>query len=225
MSYGADTDYWGFADTNVKLQSSSKEPAKSEAQCVDSNGDVSASTTYNEVITYSCTYKTCNDTAYVLYDTTTAVDFRLGKVISGKVITGIDVGTTNTDRPELTITGRSCSTADGSVQKYDPSDLEIAGTRKATPIGASADTNTRVTGSSASASVSVQELLDSQGAFACLDVYGGRVEASNDLAGCAGAVGASADTGWTLISGPSESQENTAYSTGAISVFKNLTQM
>ena len=81
MSFSADTDYWGFADTNIKLQSSSRNPTRSEAQCVDSNGDVAASALYDSQTEQSCTYRSCSDTALVFYDTTSAVDFRVGKVI------------------------------------------------------------------------------------------------------------------------------------------------
>lgn len=228
MGYGATTDFWGFADTNVKLESSSSEPSiGGEAQCVDSNGDVNASTTYDTANkTVSSTYRPCSDTALVLYDTTTAVDLRLGKVVSGNVITSIEVSTTNTDRPTVTISGEFAhGVADTAFSKYDPTDLEIAPLRKAQAIGATADTVTKVTGSSITASVSVSKTADSQGNTACMDVYAGRIEAGNDLVSCTGTPGASADTGWTRSAGTSESQENTAYGTGAYAVFKNLLQM
>jgi len=221
MSFGADTDYWGFADTNIKLQSSSKTPSKSEAQCVDSNGDVSASTLYDTYDEFSCVYRSCGDTALVFYDTASAVDFRLGKVISNKVITSISVSTDNTSRPEITIAGRDCATADGAVRYFAPTDLEIAGARTATPIGASADTVSKVTGSNATASANVAVTLDSNGAESCLDLHGGRVEATVDVVGCTGDAGVSADTGWSDM-GAGLNKENTAYSTGSISVFKNL---
>ena len=48
MSYGATTDPWSFADTTMHLQSSTADPSDGgEAQCIDSNGDVSASTQYD----------------------------------------------------------------------------------------------------------------------------------------------------------------------------------
>jgi len=222
MSFGADTDYWGFAKTNIKLISSSASPNKSEAQCVDSYGDVDASTMYDSFTDYSCVYGICGAQTLVLYDTTTSVDFRLGKVISGKVITSQELSTENTAQPTLTISGRSTTSLDATVQKYIIDELEAAVSRKATPFGFAADSKTRVTGSSISATVSTAILLDSQGVEACLDVYGGRVEASNDLVGCSGDVGGAATSGWTLSSGPSMDQENTGYATGSATVFKNI---
>ena len=225
MSFSADTDYWGFADTNIKLQSNSSNPTKTEAQCMDSNGDVAASSLYDSQTERSCTYKSCSDTALVFYDTATAVDFRLGKVIGGYVITGIDVSTSNTDRPDITISGRTTSALDAAVSKYAVTELEIAGTRKATAIGASVDSNSKLTSSSVSISGNVTTVLDSDGVEACLDVYGGRIEATNDYVGCAGDPVATSDIGWTTLSGGSEDQENTGYATGSITVFKNLTKM
>jgi len=223
MSFGADTDFWGFADTNIELQGSTESPSRSEANAADSNGDIAASTMYDSVSEFSTRYKSVSDTALVFYDTASAIDFRIGKVIGAKVITSIEVSTQNTERPDITISGRNAgSVADTSIRKFDPSDLAIAGTRKATPIGASADTATKVTGARGTASADLSAVLDSVGVLSDLDVHGGRVEASTDLVGVSGDPGASADTGWTMSAGPSEEKGNTEYGTGSITVFKNL---
>jgi len=222
-AFGVDTDIWIFADTNVSAQSATPaDPSATEAQVEDSKGDVAESTMHDTTSSVSAAYKAINDTAFVFYDTTTAVDFRLGVVISGHVITQIEVGTDNKDRPTCTISGQSTTASDSDVAKYQTGDLEIAGTRKATSIGATEDSLASVVGSSATASVSVTKVLDSDGEEVALDVYGGRIEASNDLVGVGGTPGATADTGWTLSAGPSENQENTGYATGTISVFKNI---
>jgi len=222
MSFGADTDFWSFADTNIIVQGSTQSPVKSEAQAVDSVGDATNATMYDCYTEVSVTYRSCSDTALVFYDA--GIDFRLGKVISSNVITSIAVSTEPTGRPEIVISGRSCPVGDTAVTKYAPSDLEIAGTRKATPIGVTADTGSKVTGASGTASVDVAVVLSNVGQTSCLDVYGGRVEASNDIVGATADPSAAADTGWTIGGGPSEDKENTGYGTGSISVFKNLTK-
>ena len=223
MGFGADTDIFAFADTNVELQGSTQSPSRSEAQAVDSDGDIAASTMYDSVTEYVARYKSVSDTALVFYDTTAGVDVRLGKVINSIVITSIEVSTSNTERPDVTISGRNAgSVTDSNVRKFDPSDLAIAGTRKATPIGASADTGSKVTGARGSASAEIAAVLDSVGVLADIDVHGGRVEASVDLVGVTADPAASADTGWTMSAGPSEEKGNTEYGTGSITVFKNL---
>jgi len=220
MSFSADTDYWGFAaaDTagNIKLQSSSRNPTRTEAQCIDSNGDVAASTLYDSQTEQSCVYRTCADADLSF------TGFPGGKVIDGYVITGIDVSTSNTERPEITISGRSTNAVDSAVSKYAATDLAIAGSRKATAIGVTIDTGSKLTGSSASLSVNVASVLDSDGIEACADVYGGRVEATNDYVGCTADPSATVAATWTILTGGSEDQENTAYATGSATAFKNI---
>ena len=225
MSYAVDSDYWGFRDTNCEVQSSSRDPQPSEAQCEDSNGDVAASTMYDTVTAQSVVYQRCADGIVKFYDTTTGIDFRPGKVIGGYVITSIALGTNNKERPTITISGRSCPSADSAVNKYNPEDLHIATERKAVGIGVTPDTVSKLLSSSGTVAVQVAVVPDSDGNTACLDVYGGRVDASNELAGCTGDPGATVDTGWTTSGGPSDDQENTGYAGGTIGVFKNLAQM
>ena len=225
MSFGADTDIWGFADTNIHLVSvTPSDPSNTEATVADSYGDIAASTFHDTVTNYSATYRACSTSALVFYDTLTAVDFRLGKVISSKVITSVQVTTSNTERAEIVIAGRSTSTADTDMGKFKYDDLEIATPRKAVGIGVTEDTVTNVVGSSATASVNVAVQLDSDGDLACMDVYGATLEASNDLVGVTGDPGAAVDSGWTITSGPSINQENTGYATGSVTVKKNLTR-
>jgi hypothetical protein len=178
-------------------------------------------TTQNEV---SATYMSNSDTALVFYDTTNAIDFRLGKVIGGNVITGIEVKTENENWPEITISGEVCPDTDADVEKYDPSDLEVSGARTATPIGVTADTVSDVNGASASMSVEVGRILDSQGALKKVDVWGGRIEATNDLVSPTAVPGAAADTGWTLKTPMSKEEANEEYVTGSITVIKNVTR-
>ena len=223
--FGADTDYWGFADTNNLLQGSTKNPTLAETQCEDSNGDVAASTMYDAKSDISCTYKRRADAALIFYDTATNIDFRFGTVIGGYVITSISVDTNNKERPGVVIAGVLCGTNDSLVQKYDPTDLEIAGTRKATAIGFTVDSSTNLLSSSVTGTVQTAIVLDSHGAQACVDVFGGRVEGTNELVGCTGQPGGAVDTGWTLSGGPSEDEGNTQYVGGSASVFKNLTKM
>ena len=222
MSFSADTDYWSFADTHVLLVSSTQDKSTSEAQAMDENADVSASSIYDTITTRTVEYVSCSDTALLFYDTTSSKDFRIGKVISSHVITGITVTTSNTARPRITITGESCPSADGDVRKIATRDLEIAGSRAATKFGATVDTVTKLNGSSCTVSGPVTREAGTTGSTACADVHTGRTEASNDFVGVTGNPGAAVDTGWTVNSPVSRSDENTGYSTGSIGVFKNV---
>jgi hypothetical protein len=227
MSFGIDSDILGFSDTtnSISLQSVTN-PVKeaSEAQAMDSNGDVAASTLYDTGAGHSITlnYVLGKDTTVLLYDTTTSVDVRGGKVVNGYVITGVSATTSNTDFAKISLTAQKTNAVDGDVAKYVWG-FTVTGGKGAVPYGFSSDTATRVTGSSVTGSLSVARAMDSTGEELCADVSTGRLEASNDLVGVTGAPGGSADTGWTLISGSSKSEGNTAYATGSATVFKNIT--
>jgi len=231
MGFGAQNDPWGIAADSTmgvtwKLQSVSTDVSPSEAECQDSNGDVAAATMYDTAnTTKSATYIACDTGTLVLYDTTTSVDYRLGKVISGFAITGISLETSNTSQVTMTVDGLKTAEADGDMNKYDPSDLEIAISRKAIAKGFTVAAGNKLNSSSIAATTDQARALDSQGAECVTDVYNGRVEVSGDYVGCSAAASASADTGWRVTSGPSIGETNTAYETGSIGVKKSLTQM
>lgn len=228
MSYGIDSDILGFADTTnrISLQSVNN-PVKtaSEATAQDSNGDVVATTLYDTSAGHqiSLNYKAYKDTVILFYDTTSGTDFRGGKVINGYVITGLAVSTSNTDFTDITFTAQKTAAVDGDVEKYNWS-FTVTGGKGAQPVGFSSDTVTRVTGSSVNCSVQVARGMDSTGEELDLQVYNGRIEATNDLVGVTGAPGGSADTGFTLVSGPAKVEGNTAYATGSAVVFKNISK-
>ena len=224
MSFGASGDLWGLADTNVALISTSIGEGHAEAQALDEYGDVDAVTLYDSLTTRSATYRATSDTPFVLYDTTSAVDYRMGAVKNSYVITGIDITTSNVNRPEITISGQTCASADGDVEKYSVNDLEISGARTATALGFTADSATNILGVSISASVNIARELDSAGAESTTDVYGGRIETTTDMVGVTAGVSGTADTNWTLTTGPSNESTNTEYETGTATVFKTISK-
>lgn len=219
MSYGIDSDIFGLGQP---VQSVSKSgPNPSEAQAQDENGDVAASTIYDT---------SAGDAVSVTYagsigDTAGAIDLsgiKGGKVINGYVVTGMGVTTSNTDYPQIVISGQKTSTVDGDIAKYTHGITLNAG-KGAQAFGATAGGTSRLTGSSASFAVQVARVMDSTGEEAAIDVYGGRVDATNTLVGVTGAPSATADTGFTLLGGPSEEESNTGYATGTVNLFKNIT--
>lgn len=234
MSYGVTTDTLGLIAGDTKSAwkqiSSSQSPGTNEAQATDSKGTIAASTIYDTVTQYEFAYVTCSDTAIDLYDTATAVDFRLGKVIGGKVITGADLATSQTDRPVLTIRAETCGENDTAVNKFTPLFGSATGARQAQRLGFiptanDTVTNIDVTGSTISNSVKVSRTQDSRGITQCMNVSAGRCEGTTNMVAVVGAtVGGAADAanGYTLSSGPSTDKGNTEYGTGSATYFQNL---
>lgn len=226
MSYGITSDILGFAAefTGVTLQGvTNPVRSPSEAKAMDSNGDVVEETLYD---TTNGQQRTLNYTAAVnetidFYDTLAGRDFRLGKVIGGYVITGKSISTSNTDFAGIQFTVQKTASADSEVSKYNDG-LTFNGGKGARKFGFTVDTVTRLTGSSVSAGVSVARTLDSAGEEKAIDVSEGRIDATHNLTGVTGVCGGSADTGWTLLGGPSNDESNTGYETGSAVVFQNI---
>lgn len=229
VGFGADTDFAGFSDTTnnanhaqYALTSSSTSPSATEAQATDSHGDVAASTQHDTITTRVSNYIKLTDAVMVFYDAGTSVDFRPGKVRSSFVIQSIAIGTSPDGRPTVSITEESCPTANALVRKIPADLLEVSGARKATKLGFSTDTVTKLNSMSATLSCDLVRDRDSQGNTAVVDVKGGRVEASHDIVGVTGLASGAADTGWTLQVGIGGTNDNAGYNTRSATVFQNL---
>lgn len=230
MSYGVTRDWFGFGDTNWKPQSSSKDGTASNAQAVDSYGDVPCETVYDTAHGYSVTYGMCGTDsvaiafpaafkggAVVAYDTNTKI-----------IVTGAEISTSGTEFPTITVTGE-LNKGDSVHNTYDWSSLlpTLYPTKTAQPMGWAADTNSRATSSSISFSTSIVKLADSLGETCKMDVHAGRAEGSGELVSCTQIAGAVADTanGWALSNPVSSSEENTGYGNASIAVYQNLSRV
>ena len=228
MSYGITTDIIGFADTalGISLQGV-KNPVRSpsEAKAMDSNGDVVAETVYDTGYGQGITldYVCAKASEIKFYDTLTVKDFRGGKVVGGYVINGITVTTSNSDFAKVSISAAKTIATDTDVAKYDwGTGANFTGGKGAKKFGFATDTATRLTGSTLTAKVSSARAQDSTGEELCVDVGEGRIDASHTLVGVTGVPGGAADTGWTLLGGPSNDESNTDYESGSAVVFQNI---
>ena len=229
MSFGIDSDILGFADAalGISLQGVESTPKNAqEATAQDSNADVVATTlydtTYGQPLTHN--YVCAKNVEIKFFDTTTSKDFRGGKVINGFVITGASVGTANNQQAAtVSFTSQKTISTDSVVAKYDPS-ITFNGGKGARKFGFTKDTATRLTASGLTFSVEPSRTLDSIGQELALDVGKGRLQSTHTLVGVTGVPGGVADTGWTLLNGPSKSEGNTNYATGTATLFKNISK-
>jgi hypothetical protein len=219
MSFGVTTDHWGIAadsgtGATVKCINSSSKPANTGADAQDSCGTYVGTTRFDSKTDYSCEYVVVSG----VFDLS---DYPLGKVVSGKIITSIGIVTSNTAFPKVTVSGRSTVALDSQTNKYS-TPLGCEGTKCAQKFGATVGANTKLTGTSVSATVNYVTELDSLGAEAAANVDAGRVEATSDGVGVGGAVAFTVDSGWTKTAGGSHDMTNTGYATGSITVQKNI---
>jgi hypothetical protein len=226
--FGANTDTLAFAETGIHLISVAPSKQGSAAQCPDSNGNVVEETVFDTGTGYVHRYEVDQGKTALIYDTTAAKDFRLGKVIGGKVITGINAIRSNTEKLAIELTSENTSQTDTQVEKFTPSYPAnfLAGGKGALAAGIVISAG-KVISSSINSNVQVSKGLDSNGDQVTKEVYAGRMEASNELMSNDTDPVAVADTanGWALSpggSGPGET--NTGYPTRTSEAFQNLAQ-
>lgn len=221
MSFGASTDKFGIADTNWKLLSYSEEPQKSNATAEDSNGNTDCETVYDTSAGYTNEYQYCGagDTGgNVVFPT-----LRYGvDTTNGVLVTGATVTTSNTERPKLSVKGELLAGTGRTNSTDTLAWPTVSAAKKATAMGITPDTNSKVTSATWTLSLQVANVMDSQGRRVLNDAYRPRIEASAELIKCSGTPGAAAAAGYTLDGPLSKAQSNTGYGTATVNVFKNL---
>ena len=229
MAFGVTTDYFGLADTKWQIQSSGIMPSASNAQALDSNGDVACEEVFGADAVYTAEYRVVSaakDTnGYVPIDLDDYA--KIGELFAidtntDAAVTGVEVSTINSEFPTVSVTAAK-HFGDTVDQPEYTSGLEILGIKKAQGFGFSPAAGSRLVSSSASLSSQRTTVQDSQGDYAKSLVYQARLEASGELTACTGTPTATADTGYTLANAVAGATTNTGYGTGTVAVFKNIT--
>lgn len=217
MAFSNPTDHWGISDTNFELESSEWSPNSQNAQVQDSNGDNVAETVFDTYAEVSSVYNIISGTDLVIDS-----KVKVGTINNGNVVTGVELSTSNTAFPQLTVTGQP-HCGDTSAQYVYANSVTVSGVKTAQGLGAvSTDSVTRLSSASLSVSSEIARVNGDSGACVATDVYGARAEVSAEGVSATGDPAMTADTGWTAM--PSgQSDEVTGYGSGSRSVFKNLT--
>jgi hypothetical protein len=226
--FGASTDYFGLAETAVwELQSSSYTPENSSAQVQNEYGDVTAEAEYEKTATVENSYRLVGNGTEGLEALPAAFQGGNTNVVGADtfVITGGSLATSNTERPLLTVTGEKMHGATTALRVYDFATAvgDINARKVATAIGFTLGAATLLNSCNVSFSCETARALDSDGAIAIKDTFNGRVEATGDMVSATTVADAVVASGWTIPSGTSKTEENTAHPTGSITVYKNLT--
>jgi len=220
-NFGATTDPWSFADTTIHLVSYSNPISGSNAQSEDSMGTVLCETVFDTGTGPSATYRVCKGRTAVFFDTVT--DFRLGKVISSKVITSIACARSNKEELEITIAGENMVGDSGAVVTPVFPTGYLAGGKNAIQAGIVGSAG-RCISSSVTNTIQVAKGLDSLGNQVCKEVYGARAEATNEFQSCDTDPAWVADTanGWALLPNKSQNEDNSSYPSATGGAFQNL---
>jgi hypothetical protein len=238
--FGISSDPWAFAaqDTATSkrihpLNVADGQQTGSAAQCMDSQGDVISETVYDTGSTKEVTYEVDPGFTPSFYDTVNSIDFRLGRVVTGRVITSVKVDRNNSGRRvQIVITGENCPQTDTQVAKYTPvwpDSAYLTGGQDSRLAGITI-TKGKVISSSVTNTVQVAKGLDSVGKQVFKGVSAGRCEMSNELMSCTDAPAATVDADGStdttvvlkLMPSKTAAESNTGYPTLTVGVFGNL---
>lgn len=224
MAFGA-TDYHSLADTVTEVQTGEIQTSADRANFMDSLGDMACETVSGEISTWVNSYRliggdTFAVSGYISGGTITAIDTN-----TNAVCTGIELETSNTARPLMTVTSVEFFGTDTANQPtYTPPFTGLARSKTAQAIGFTLAGSTKLTGCRASLTLQIEHVKDSVGDYAATDAYGAVAEVSGDLSICTGTPAAAADTAnsWELSQEVDLSTNNEGYATGTINVFRNI---
>ena len=160
MAFGVTTDHFGKASAGTKELQSSEHTASyaTDATAENSDGDVACRTKAGETNEYSVTYKHCGGATGVSIDTAWA---KVGELISGIQVTGIDVSTDGKDFPSVTMKGVEHPSGAATPSTYS-SGVTYDAEKKAQGFGATAS-NGNIISSTLSVSGSMAIVEDADG--------------------------------------------------------------
>jgi hypothetical protein len=160
-NFGALTDHFGLASADLILVGSTKTPVElSRADAQDSNGDIIASTYYGnttqEMAEVSCTYALKSGTLNV-----NTIKIGQTAALPTVIRESVEVATSNTEWPQITVTGRIntftvCSVT-GKLNTFSMPSLVLVGCRRAQLLAFTVGEGCRLTGSSISANVEIAQ--------------------------------------------------------------------
>jgi hypothetical protein len=224
--FGAQTDYFGLADTDWELQSCKKTPTHSSAQAQDEYNDTAAETEYEKTEGVECVYRLVGNGALGVIGL--PADFQGGQTNEEDgVIYMISGGTlvcSNTERPLLTVTGVKHHGDTAALRLYDfAGAIGNIGARKvATPIGFTVGVGSLLNSCTVTFSMEVTRALDSDGAVAITDNSKARIESTGTLVSAAGVPAATVAANWTKPNDVDLGEANTAYPDGSVMVYQNV---
>ncbi len=214
--FGALTDHFGYASSDLILVDSSADPnPETRTDATDENGDIAASTWHGAggIEDISCTYAlksgTLNLNTLVVGEKTATTQF----------IESIEVAPTNAQWPQITVSGKkglvAITAPDGKLNTFALPSITIKGIKAAQEMGFTTGANCKLTGASLSASCTMEQQDDGVGDPAAHGVSGGVMTVSADF------VRITAAPSWTVTladaeetKAPGVEQGQAAYHTG-----------
>ena len=223
--FGKGTDYFdlptALTNTDLKFIESSITPmATSVEHAQDADGNIAGQGDYEAgpCDAVECSYD-------LLSGTLNLNTLFLGPITNGAVelcIESIDVTTSNSAWPRVTVSGYTGVTNETDMPKFYLPSITINGKKIAQGLDFSVGANCRLTGSSIAASGEFHHALDEDGEVAAMAFTGATIEVSGDAVEIAGAVTWTPGVTWTETQSPGASNSNVSWGTASFSATKYL---
>ncbi len=218
VNFGAQTDHWGLALGTV-IESSKTPVSQSRADALDENGDIADSAwhgnTEGDLYEASVTYQ---------IDTTELdlSELNLGNIEAGKAATGVEVTTSNSEWPKVTITGTLGTEPLEQAKTYALPEVTVLPLKKAQAMGVTVTTG-KLASCTLSASCDLATAHDGAGEPVAHGVSGAICSASAEAVATSTAapVLAAAAT-WTISTGSGTNEPQADWHTASIAVEKKL---
>lgn len=229
MSFGVVTDYFAIGDSKWRPQTGSKDPtAAGEAQALDSWGNIAASTVYGRAKSWTQSFKVVKGDSGTTIVLSNKVKLGMIKSPAGDsslkcIITKVDVATTNTAFPLVTVSAEQFFGDTSGQKAYTiPGTTTLKAVKQAQDMGVAVATGHRLNSCNLSATLQTVHEMDSLGAFVQSAGYQGRAEATAEAVHATLAPVITADSGWTTARDQSESTDNKDYGKGSLTVFRAI---
>lgn len=229
MGYGSTIDYFGIADTNVKLQTSDLASAFNvDASVQDSVGDFACRTKSDTENTVTCVYSVIGggdaNNSHNLDTYAEVGEVKTFDTNTHYQVTGVEVNTVNTAFPTITLTGVKDPGTTAQTHALYSSGISFIALKKAQGFGIVPTGAAKVTAGSVSISGNAVTAQDSLGVTVKREPEAVRAVTNNTLQICTGTAAAAADTAnsWAFEDPASSGQVNNEYGTTTVSTFKDI---
>lgn len=221
-NFGGLTDHFGLATSDLVLVSSDLTPvSQNRADALDENGDI-ADAAWHGNTSAGLGEASC---VYALKSGTLPTDLNLGQIAAGKIVTSIDVATSNGAWPQITVSGivgPEGTVVLEQVKTFAIGDLAVQGKKKAHLMGVALTTG-KLNDCSLSASCDWAQQENGLGEPVAYGVSGAIATATaTAVATGAAAPVLAAAAGYTISQGSGKDEGQASWHTASIQTEKVL---
>lgn len=232
--YGALTDHWvlvgtgGALENKAVLVASSLTPvSKSVNRAQDANGDNAAEAFAGQTVAGTLAEASCT---YALSKSTVNLNtLKLGEIAANKIASTLSAATSNTDWPQITITGLintiTVVAPTGKLNTFSiPDSITLTNAKRAQLLDFTVDADCRLTGSTYAASIETAEQANGVGVIVAHGVSGGVLTQSCELVAIADVAAWAPGVTWKETQKPGADEGAAAWHTASGSAEKILSR-